>query len=806
MNRKVIICTLCAHSVQGAADYLERKIGVYSENISVEDFGDISVFAARAADLAEDGNIVVAAAPLGMFLNAKLRFLKSLSLKAVKSSSILAAMGTNAPLNVKECDLQAAVPHKSKVFLSQDGLYSAFAADDDGSTVVFVPLDEGRLSYLFTSGLEGIFSGSENDSAASPYIAPAQPKTKKQELNERVSAVISSGKTVAVSSCGSGKHLLSAISSVPDCEKAFVADSAIGEREENESATDYIARCAKISKENSGTDLGIAISGVYNDNEADGDFVIVCVADSDRAKATKVYANPGEDKKLLIVAAIIKLCQMLDELTVTGLVNPAVAATAKKWKKNSKTPLIITIIGIVIAIIACIVAAFVLSGQEDDTSMTFAEQNGYIQQENTLPSENNYYNDYQGGSYLGMSDTISPDFEPVVTTSTTFGFLTTTKRLTTTTARTTVKQTVTKLVTTVVSTTKLITTTLKPTTTTTTRPTTTTTTTTTTTSTTASSTALTSDASTTVPPSTDTSSTSGTTGTGSGNGGGKFIFRVYGYGHGVGMSQEGAIQMAKDGKTYDQILTNYFIGTTVKTDSAAPLKVKYGDKEIPIVEYLCKTTYKEIGPSAPMEALKAQVVSAYTFAKYYNFDVKKSLHAYKEDFNYPGSNIYKACLDVLGLTDEFGAPQAKYIDYNGKPAFTCYFASSPGKTASSNSVWGGDQYPYLVGGASSPEKVDASTKEISVDEMRKYIQSYAKDNGYEITLGEDPATWLQIVSHDSAYEENIGYVTKIRIGDKWIRKSDGKEMVNQMRGNTFRCNLLDFAIKSHCFIFEYIPA
>ena len=90
--------------------------------------------------------------------------------------------------------------------------------------------------------------------------------------------------------------------------------------------------------------------------------------------------------------------------------------------------------------------------------------------------------------------------------------------------------------------------------------------------------------------------------------------------------------------------------------------------------------------------------------------------------------------------------------------------------------------------------------------MRKYIESYAKENGLEITLGEDPSKWIEIVSHDSAYDANTGYVTKIRVGDKWIKKSTGETAVNQMRGNSFRCNLLDFAIKSHCFTFEYIPA
>ena len=41
-----------------------------------------------------------------------------------------------------------------------------------------------------------------------------------------------------------------------------------------------------------------------------------------------------------------------------------------------------------------------------------------------------------------------------------------------------------------------------------------------------------------------------------GNGEGKFVFTTYGWGHGVGMSQDGAIQMAKDGKNYKEILLN----------------------------------------------------------------------------------------------------------------------------------------------------------------------------------------------------------------------------------------------------------
>ena len=46
--------------------------------------------------------------------------------------------------------------------------------------------------------------------------------------------------------------------------------------------------------------------------------------------------------------------------------------------------------------------------------------------------------------------------------------------------------------------------------------------------------------------------------------GSKFTFSVTGYGHGVGMSQYGANAMAKEGKSFREILTWYYTGTAVE--------------------------------------------------------------------------------------------------------------------------------------------------------------------------------------------------------------------------------------------------
>jgi len=44
----------------------------------------------------------------------------------------------------------------------------------------------------------------------------------------------------------------------------------------------------------------------------------------------------------------------------------------------------------------------------------------------------------------------------------------------------------------------------------------------------------------------------------------EILIKTKGYGHGVGMSQYGALGMAKEGYTYDEILKHYYSGVLIK--------------------------------------------------------------------------------------------------------------------------------------------------------------------------------------------------------------------------------------------------
>lgn len=770
MKRKVSICTLCAPSAQGAADYLENKLRGYDPEASSADYGDAASFAEAVGKCACEGGVIVAAAPLSVFLNAKLRLLKMFSSKIVRNSATVAAMGGNAPQNDKEKELHSAFPEKAKVLVSSDGIYSAFMKELGEGIVVFMPLDETRAEEVFALGLSGILS----------KAFPADAKPRKQgmaQVKESIEKVIGSGKTVAISPCGSAKALLAVINSVPDSEKAFVPSNEQRDILDGESEENYIAQSAKLSKETSDTDLGAAISDI-SVNENGEEYITVCIANSERAKAAKVYAVPGEGKKNILAAAVIKLCSMLEEFSgAAGLVNP----NKPKKPKISRTPLIIAIAAIALAVVVCLISAFVLGSKDDDTTLTNA--NAGLQGVTQQSMENNFMDYNYGGSGLE-----NPDMEAVAIGGINDGVQSSTTQMRTfifpnaTTTKKSVAEKTTQIITTVLNTVKSTTTTTKviKTTTTTKQAATTTTTKPVTTETT------------TAKPTTTTTTTQAaesSTTLKSEPKGGKFVFKVYGYGHGVGMSQHGAMEMAKNGSSYEEILTHYYPGTTVKKDPNTPAAISYGGKDIPIVEYICKTTKREMGySSAGDEAVKAQMVAIYTYAKTYNFTVDASKHAYDDGFDYKSSRYYSLCLELLGMADESSAPSAPYVDYNGSAAFTCYFSTAAGKTASSSSVWGGEGYPYLQGGVSSPEDPGATEVEVTVEEMKELIENGNKD----IVLSDNPAEWLEVVEHDASMSENCGYVTTMRVGS------------HTMKGNAFRAKIMKYEIRSHCFTVKFI--
>ncbi len=267
---------------------------------------------------------------------------------------------------------------------------------------------------------------------------------------------------------------------------------------------------------------------------------------------------------------------------------------------------------------------------------------------------------------------------------------------------------------------------------------------------------------------------------------GTFNFYVFGYGHGVGLSQVGANYLAGLGWNWAEILAHYYYDpdTSIVVADTYPNTIKYGGTDYNTREFLASALESEMGASFNIEALKAQAAALYTFAKYYDYDLKSSACAYGKT---PSEKSYEAVDEIM--------KNGVYISNNGSTALTPFHAMSAGVTTSFYNVWGkseGTQLTYLSGGRKSyGDYLDPDFKSVYTITSEELKSIISQKTGSEPSG--DPATWISIISHDACVREDIGYVSTINVNGKVYT------------GNDFRSEIMGGNLRSHCFTIEYIP-
>jgi len=284
-----------------------------------------------------------------------------------------------------------------------------------------------------------------------------------------------------------------------------------------------------------------------------------------------------------------------------------------------------------------------------------------------------------------------------------------------------------------------------------------------------------------------------------------FTFTVYGWGHGVGLSQYGAMSLEDNGYTYDRILSHYYTGTEIKFIEEFPETVIYptllpdeetGEETWQYVprdteEIMVRMVYQEIYGVTKYgkykEALKAMTLCIFTNLMSFDFNVESRWDvgvAYEGEYESIPENLKILVKEVLG----------QYITVKGdsKPILAVYSGLAAGYTASAESVWG---YPcsYLQPVKShfdmeNPIFIKQFT--YTSAELKELILSFDSS----IVLSEDPSEWLEILAHTASMDEDRGYVTKIRVGDKVLSGY-----------NQFQFNLMKNKFVSSCFTVTYTP-
>lgn len=750
------------------AEYESVFAAAYGE-CRFEQFTDSRELFSALAGAFGDSETVVLAASERHYIEIKKLLFDALRTKTASSDRI-------AEVLEKADEDQCLMPADAQILVTDDGKYSGFIEKSGSQTLVFLPLSDGRCAKV-AEELKLVFLPVEKVAESANTTEPdangaGEPSAEEKCDPEEVVALLKErGLSVAVASSKNSPFVFSVLpyDDESDFGDAIFAQSVDIERQEDESHGEYIAAMAGRARAKSGASIGAAISNVFrNDDENSKHFMLICIADENKARVFKVFSRKGETTQEFIYACVHRLYSALADYARNGFVMHDVSDDASiiitdgehhshhksaPVRSGKKTALIVASVILLAALIGTAVT-FLVKGYGSQAGAALI---GARTQDTTESGT---------GDIIGViDDIIIADVEDPNGDTTDEYSSDSTAAQSTDSGKTTGEQTNgtvpgsiaegSTVLTTVIST--------KPTT----RP---------------NTTGKPTTKPTQKPNETTTRHNSSKTGT--------FVFTVYGYGHGVGMSQNGASEYARRGWTYKQILLHYYNnpGISLVKDSNLPSKVTYNGKSYSLAEYLGKTAYAEVGPSAPLESIKSQMVAIYTYAKRQNFKMTTSNHAFRESYAGTSSSIENAIKATLG----------EYLAYYGSPAFTPYFSTAAGKTASSANVWGGSQssYPYLAGGRTSPEGNVKRTLTISSEELRKKVEAYnAKvDSSKRITLQSNPAQWIKILEHDSARGSSCGYISSMRIGNQ------------TMRGNAFRLNIMGAAtLRSHCFTFTYTP-
>ncbi len=213
------------------------------------------------------------------------------------------------------------------------------------------------------------------------------------------------------------------------------------------------------------------------------------------------------------------------------------------------------------------------------------------------------------------------------------------------------------------------------------------------------------------------------------------------------------------------------------TDNSENFRILITDenkvKTITARDYVIGVVSAEMAAEYEPEALKAQAVVAYTYAKY-----KAEKRQDKEYDITDTSSSDQAFLTVAEAKERFGASYDKYsekitaavdevlgqtVTYQGKPILAVCHSISGGRTESATNMWGGE-YPYLqpvesVGDVLNPNYL--SEVKVSAEDMEKAFKSL------EITTDKEPSEWLGEIKRSDS-----GTVLNITICGKAVKGSE----------------------------------
>jgi len=250
-----------------------------------------------------------------------------------------------------------------------------------------------------------------------------------------------------------------------------------------------------------------------------------------------------------------------------------------------------------------------------------------------------------------------------------------------------------------------------------------------------------------------------------------------------------------DKTEYVSAETEQIVYTSVN-DTISVMSPSTGEiNNVEMREYIIGCVAAEMPAKYHTEALKAQAVASYTYAKKtleQNKKSKKSLFGGADITDSP--DTHQAYISQDERKEKWGEKYEEYekkisaavdevygcyLTYNGETALAVYHSISAGSTQSAESLWG-VEIPYLIGVESIGDRL--SPDYISVNKMsEKEFEEICKKNGVDTDKSGENLV-------EKTEKDDDGYVLSVTVAGKEIAATKFREM---------------FSLKSNCFDIGY---
>ncbi len=341
--------------------------------IYFDSYSDSKILFGKIAEALEQADVLLIGIEPKAYLKFKPFLIKAFSFTPAYSDKIADAIEDRiTDETIKKA--HSLIPNEAEEILTSDGLFSGFYVHEEGQHIIVFPLLDNIAETLQSTDLPFFKAKEDMTEVFADIKTGSSPKA-----SSIIEKLLKNDFKIAIPSTPASKLLKADIKACDDYADfvfftPFVTDSGVNDPKQ------YAAQLAKGAMELRNTQLGATISNIFREKNGDkitSYYAFVSVATADKVVVKKLFANPDESIDNLITEATAELYQMIDKYIdevafklsasdedadkyEASLIEAEVVSDVRPEASISKTGIIVAIIAIILAVVACIVLALKL--------------------------------------------------------------------------------------------------------------------------------------------------------------------------------------------------------------------------------------------------------------------------------------------------------------------------------------------------------------------------------------------------------------------------------------------------------------